>query len=198
MGKGKRFELDTKRQLNQHTGSHVKAHRCDYSGSSTDEAADVMVVWQADRYDDQIPCGHAERFVAYAELKKRSGKEGKRTTVMSGSSQDQSGLEELQELRHELPYWSERVVAIKFPNREMGVFDADLLEDHLRSEEEGWGYETQQHADNAFFDARLTPSDNISMVMPELEYWPSTQAGEPDWRKLALRIGLEPYDFEEE
>lgn len=195
MGKGKRYELSIKKDINTNTKPHVKAHRPDFSGSSVGEAADVMVVWQADRYDDQRPCGHPERHVAYVELKKRSGDEGKRTTVMSGSSQDQSGLEELQELKRELPYWAERKVAVKFPNRELGVFDAELLEDHLRSDEEGWGFETTRHADDAFFDARLTPSDNISMVMPELDYWPSTRGGKADWKKLALQVGLEEYDF---
>lgn len=205
MGKGKRFELNTKKEINANTKPYVKAHRPDFSGSSVGEAADVMVVWQANRYDDQMPCGHPERHVAYAELKKRQGTEGNRTTVMSGSSEKEngemeSGLEELQELRKELPPWSRRLVAVKFPHRELIVLDADALEHHLRADEEGWGPEHYQ-GDEAWLmgadthGARLTPSNNISMVMPELEWWNSSTAGQDDWKKLALAMGLEEYDF---
>lgn len=196
MGKGKQFELDTKRDINENTKDHVKAHRPDFSGSSTGEAADVMVVWQAERYGDQRPSGHPERHVAYAELKKRSAEEGKRSIVMSGSSQDQSGLEELQELRRELPPWSKRVVAVKFPHRELIVIDADALEHHLRVDEEGWGpnHYDYSHIDT-FHGARLTRSDSISMVMPTLDDWPSSTSGMDDWQKLANNIGLEDYDY---
>lgn len=207
MGKGKRFELHTKKEINENTKPWVKAHRPDFSGSSVGEAADVIVVWQANRYDDQRPCGHPERHVAYAELKKRKGTEGNRTTVMSGSSEKangemQSGLEELQELRKELPPWSKRFVAVKFPHRELIVLDADALEHWLRRDEEGWGhgwYDGNPEDLRAPEDhgARLTPKNNISMVMPELEWWPSSTAGQDDWKKLALSIGLEEYDFNE-
>lgn len=196
MGKGKRFELRVKNDINMHTRPWVKAHRPDFSGSSAGEVADIMVVWQAERYEPQKPCGHPERFVAYGELKKRSGTEGNRTTVMSGSRNSQSGLGELHELRHETPPWADCYVGIKFDNREMGVFDATALEHHLRQDEEGWGQEASLYSDDAFFDARLTPLDNISMVKPELEWWPSSKAGEPDWMKFLHKIGVEDYDIE--
>jgi len=203
MGKGKRFELNTKKALNANTGNHVKAHRPDFSGSSVGEAADVMVVWQAERYEPQHPSGHPERHVAYAELKKRSGTEGNRATVMDGSSQDQSGLEELQELRQELPPWSERVVGVKFPRREMIVMDAEALEHWLRRDEEGWGHEWYEGNPEDLHvcethGARLTPSDNISMVMPEKDWWPTQSAGLDPWEKLAAEVGLEEYDFDRE
>lgn len=205
MGKGKRFELNTKKEINANTKDYVKAHRPDFSGSSVGEAADVMVVWQANRYDDQRPCGHPERHVAYAELKKRSGTEGNRTTIMSGSSEKangemQSGLEELQELRQELPPWSRRVVGVKFPRREMVVMDADALEHWLRRDEEGWGQRYYVGAREDLHKCerhglRLTPSDNISMVMPEKDSWPTQSKGLAPWKKLALEVGLEEYDF---
>jgi hypothetical protein len=199
MGKGKQFELDVKRDINETTRGWVKAHRPDFSGSSVGEAADVMVVWQAERYDDQRPSGHPERHVAYAELKKRSGEEGKRTTVMSGSSQDQSGLEELQELRHELPAWSRRRVGIKFPHRELITLNVDDLEHWLRRDEEGWGSRVEGLDAEMFHGARLTPSDNISMVMPTLESgWPSSSAGRPDHIKLLHAMGVEDYDMTQE
>lgn len=207
--KGKRFELDTKNALNKHTKPWVKAHRPDFSGSSTGEVADIMVVWQANRYGDQRPSGHPERHVAYGELKKRSGTEGNRTTVMSGSSQDQNGLEELRELIHESPPWTKRVVGFKFPRREMVVIDAEVVEHWLRREQEGWGQDVLAH-DSEFnhFDEdyqkcerhglRLTPSNNISMVMPEKDDWPTQSAGLDPWEKFAREVGLEPYDFDTE
>lgn len=198
--KGKRFELDIKNALNEHTKPWVKAHRPDFSGSSAGEVADIVVVWQANRYDDQRPCGHPERHVAYGELKKRSGDGGKRSTVMSASSQDQSGLEELSELNSEAPPWTKKVVGFKFPHREMVVVDGDALEHWLRRGEEGWGqryyvgsrddlHECEHHG------LRLTPSDNISMVMPEKADWPTQSSGLAPWKKFAVEIGLEPYDF---
>jgi len=196
-GKGKRFELDVKNNLNEHTEPWVKAHRPDFSGNSKGEVADVMVVWQAERYGDK------PRHVAYGELKKRSGTEGNRTRVMEGSSQDQNGLEELHELNAESPPWSRRAVAFKFPRREMVVISADVLEHWLKREQEGWGQEWLTSEDVYDEDyqkcerhgLRLTPSNNISMVMPELDNWPSSQSGMADWKKFATEVGLEEYDF---
>lgn len=197
-GKGKRFELDTKNAINRDTHDWVKAHRPDYSGSSVGEVADIMVVWQAERFDPQHPCGHAERHVVYGELKKRSGvDEGNRKVVMSGSSNGQSGLEELAELVDESPPWSGTYVGIKFQNRELIVIDACVLLHWLQRDKEGWGMEfidrsveqCKQHG------ARLTPSDNISMIKPELDDWPSSQSGLDDHIKFARSIGLDDYDF---
>lgn len=191
MGKGKRFELDLKNDINEHTKPWVKAHRPDYSGSSVGEVADIMVVWQAERYSPQRPCGHPERHVAYIESKKRSGvKEGNRKVVMNGSSQDQSGLEELEELIEESPSWADCYVAIKFPNRELIVLDASKLYTHLQD------YAAKMYYLEAYnHGARLTPSDNISMRKPTLDEWPSTQSGLDDHEKLLREIGVEQYDM---
>lgn len=202
MGKGKRFELDTKNSINEDTREWVKAHRPDFSGNSLGEVADIMVVWQAERYEPQQPCGHPERHVAYAELKKRSGvSEGNRKVVMSGSSQDQNGLEELAELVNESPSWSQQHVGIKFQNRELIVINAEVLVHWLKRDEEGWDAELvdqaevekcQQHG------ARLTPSNNISVIKPELDDWPSSQSGKPDHIKLLDEIGVDNYDIQME
>lgn len=192
MGKGKRFELETKKALNANTKSYVKAHRPDFSGSSVGEAADLMVVWQAERYEDQRPSGHPERHVAYTELKKRTTTEGNRTTVMS--------LKELQNLRKKLPTWSKRAIGVKFPQREMIALDAEALEHWLRRDEDGWGHNhysgnpedlrpCERHG------ARLTPSNNISMVMPKKGSWRTQRSGLEPWKALALMVGLEEYDF---
>lgn len=207
MGKGKRFELDTKNSINEDTREWVKAHRPDFSGNSVGEVADIMVVWQAERYGDQKPSGHPERHVAYGELKKRSGvEEGNRKVVMSGSSKEQDGMGELSELITESPQWSDTYVGIKFPNRELIVIDAEVLRHWLRREEEGWGQDVLAHDSefNHFEDdyqlceqvgARLTRGNNISMVKPELEWWPSSQGGEDDHIKFLHAIGVEDYDI---
>ena len=182
MGKGKRYELSLKNSINECTHEWVKAHRPDYSGSSVGEVADLMVVWEAQRYGD------APRHVAYIELKKRGNvKEGNRKIVMSGSSDGESGLDELQELISQSPSWTDCHVAVKFPNRELIVLDAEKLWKHLVDEEED--------KNEQFHNARLTPSDNISMVKPTLDSWPSTQNGENDRTKLLHAIGVENYDI---
>lgn len=207
--KGKRFELDTKNAINEDTREWVKAHRPDFSGNSLGEVADIMVVWesrgspeqsqnttssgevwQANRYEHQRPCGHSERHVAYGELKKRSGvEEGNRKVVMSGSSKDEDGMGELRELITESPSWSGTYVGIKFPNRELIVIDAEDLRDHLQH---GGDY----GPDKGFHGARLTRGNNISMVKPELESWPSSTAGEDDHIKFLHGIGIEDYDIQ--
>jgi len=205
MGKGRRFELDTKNALNENTKPWVKAHRPDFSGNSKGEVADIMVVWQAERYSPQRPCGHPERFVAYGELKKASGTEGNRTRVMEGSSQGQNGLEELHELNAGSPAWAKTVVGFKFPHREMVVLDATVLEHWLKREQEGWGQEFLADDSTVFDDdygacdrhgLRLTPSNNISMVMPEKDNWPTQSAGLDPWEAFATSVGLEEYDFD--
>jgi hypothetical protein len=199
MGKGKRFELDTKNSINDATHEWVKAHRPDFSGNSVGEVADVMVVWEAQRYGD------APRHVAYVELKKRSGvEEGNRKVVMEGSSDGQSGVDELEELINESPSWSDTYVGVKFPNRELIVIDAEVLLHWLRREEEGWGQDFLA-ADHTVFEddyqlceqvgARLTRGHNISMVKPELDWWPSSQGGKDDHIKLLHGIGVEDYDI---
>jgi len=181
MGKGKRYELNLKNNINENTEEWVKAHRPDFSGNSTGEVADVMVVWP--------------QHVAYIEAKKRSGvDEGNRKVVISGSSDGQSGLEELQELRSESPSWTDQYVVVKFPNREAIVLDAKQLEHWLRRDEEGYGGSVDDVPEAWLHGARLTPSNNISMVKPTLEGWPSATAGMDDWKKVATTIGLEEYD----
>lgn len=180
--KGKRFELGIKNDANAATREWVKAHRPDFSGNSVGEVADVMVVWEAQRYGD------APRHVAYVELKKRSGvEEGNRKVVMSGSSDGQSGVDELEELINESPSWTDTYVGVKFPNRELIVIEANELLDYLK-----YGDEDKPEE---FHGARLTRGHNISMVKPELDWWPSSQSGEDDHIKLLHGIGIENYDI---
>jgi len=178
-----------KNNINKHTKSQVKAHRCDFSGNSKGEVADVMVVW-ADRETWEDEGGNnlwkesAEKHVAYVELKKRSGvDEGNRKVVMSGSSDGQSGLEELQELVDESPPWTEQYVGFKFPNRELIVYEAAALLLELERENKS------QHG------ARLTRGDNISLIKPKLSEWDSSTAGYDDWEKLCRRMYMDESHF---
>lgn len=189
MGKGKTYELTTKKKINAATHEWVKAHRPDYSGSSVGEVADLMVVWEANRYEAQQPSGHAERFVHYTELKKRSAKDGNRATVMSGADEE-SGKEELRRLLNESPSWTEQSLAVKFDHRELIVLDARELYMNLVEGPFPEEHEWEWHG------ARLTPSGNISMRKPSLDDgWPSSTAGTADHIKLLHEIGVENYDI---
>jgi len=175
MGKGKRYELSLKNAISENTDDAVKAHRPDFSGNSVGEVADVMVVWE--RKD---ALGEPTRHVAYIELKKRGNvDEGNRTTVLSGSSQDQNGVEEIEELVAESPYWTKQSVGVKFPHRELAVFNATELLDSLN----GMG-------EVSILDERTTPSNNVSMRKPKLEYWDSSSSGMSDYEKLLTKIGV--------
>lgn len=191
MGKGKTYELTLKNDINAHTDDCLKAHRPDFSGSSVGEVADILFTYQDDRYDAQRPCGHAERHVVYAELKKRSCDGGNRATIMAGSSDGDSGLEELGKLATEVPYWATTKLAVKFDHRELVVLDADTLFKALCDPEIEYEYATEQHG------IRLTPSDNISMVKPELDWWPSSTAGQNDYTKLLIESGVDEYYINE-
>ena len=179
MGKGKRFELSLKNNINANTDRAVKAHRPDFSGNSTGEVADVMVVWE-----NGCMLGEPTREVAYIELKKRGNvAEGNRTTVLAGSSQDQNGVEEIEELINESPYWTTQWVAVKFPHREMAVFNATELLNSLN----GVG-------EVSLLDERLTPSNNVSMRKPTLDGWNSSSSGDADYVTVLKEIGV-PEDY---
>lgn len=200
MGKGKRFELDLKNAVNAATRPWVKAHRPDFSGSSVGEVADVMVLWQANRYDDQVPCGHPERHVAYVEAKKRQCDEGKRVIVASGSSEDEDGVDELLRMKEETPAWTDKYFAVKFQNRELIVLELDALLHYLLRDEEGWG---DEYCDSdldliTFHGARLTRGGNVSMIKPTLDTWESSRSGKADAIKLLHEIGVENYDIKED
>jgi len=177
MGKGKRFELQVKNAINEHTDEMVKAHRPDYSGSSRGEVADIMVVYHY-KYNSQYYNG-----VDYFELKKRSDVEsGYRTIVMDGSSNDENGRDELLSLITEVPPWTSSHVCIKFPRRELLCVHAQTLYQYLTGDAE---------CDPPnMFGARFTESGNISMRMPTLDEWDSATAGEPDWKRVVIQTEI--------
>lgn len=172
MGKGKDYELEQKNKIMEETSEEVIAIRPDYSGNSLYSVADVIVLWE-DYYGDQLRA-------AFVELKKRSGPEGQRQRVMSGSSKGESGLDELDGLIEGTPIWGQPWVAVKFDHRELIVANAVDLRAAIHTD----GQET------AFHGARLTPADSISMVKPTLDDWNSSTAGEDDHIKLLDTLGV--------
>jgi hypothetical protein len=208
MGKGRRYELDTKNAINRDTKSCVKAHRPDFSGNSAGEVADIMVVWQADRMSPQRPSGHAERHVAYLELKNKDCQAGNRKVMMNGTAERadgtmQSGLEELKDLVYGSPPWSDVYVVFNFQHRAPIVLDAEVLLHWLKREQEGWGKQYVEDGKRNFWPEcdlhgiRLTDGDNISVVKPELDYWQSAQAANDNHLEILNAIGVEPYYWEE-
>lgn len=182
MGKGKRYELDTKNEVMANTTDEVIALRPDYSGNSLHSISDVSIIWPD--YADSIIHG------AFIEMKKRSGEAGYRTTVMDGSSKGESGLEELQHLVENTPPWGTPWIVVKFDNREVAVFNAEELLKKVEA--------MSEDTDNpAFFGARLTPAGSISMVKPTLDDWNSSTAGRDDHIKILDTVGVHNFYLDE-
>jgi hypothetical protein len=175
MGKGRTFELSLSNDISNKTDNTIDSTTSGYSGNSSSGVADVIVLWE------NHGCGHA----AYVEAKKRDGKGGNRTIVMDGSSGDDSGLDELQTLVSGAPSWATVAMAVNWPRRELVTLDAEKLLSHLQGE--------TSYPDAERHGARLTDVDNISMVMPTLDDWESATAGEADWRKLCVDVGVPEY-----
>jgi len=168
-GKGKTYELDKVKECHEATSQEVWATRPDFSGNSKYAFADVALVYPR----DGAIAGD------FFELKKRSVDTGKRTNVMSGSSKGQSGMQELAELVNMTPAWGTPKVGVKFPNRQLMVFNAaDLLE---RLQERG----TLTEEVGA---PKKTRGDNISMYKPTLDEWESATAGSPDVELLTADV----------
>ena len=90
-----------------------------------------------------------------------------------------TGLEEIEELIDESPYWTTQWVAVKFPHREMAVFNATELLNSLN----GVG-------EVSLLDERLTPSNNVSMRKPTLDGWNSSSSGDADYVTVLKEIGV--------
>lgn len=166
MGKGKRYELRLVKDLDAATDDDVWVVRPDYSGNSVTAVSDVAMVWPADRGT------HG----AFLEVKKRSPGTGLRASgAVAGSSQGQSGIEEVEELIEQAPPWVEPYVVIKFPNREPLVYGAEALREFVveKNPSEPW----EPYSAGV---PKLTPSENISVKKPTTDEWPSTQAGRSD------------------
>jgi len=175
MGKGRTFELTLSNNISDNTNNSIDSTTSGYSGNSSSGVADVIILWESQG------CGKA----AYVEAKKRGGSAGNRTIMMNGSSDGDTGLDELRTLVHGSPDWATVAIALSWPHRELVTLDAEKLLSHLE------GKTTYPAADR--HGARLTDAENISMVMPTLDDWESATAGEDDWRKLCVDVGVPEY-----
>lgn len=177
--KGRTYELDMVREINAATDPRwVHAAVPDHSGNAADTYYDLEVMYYAQR----------EWFQAnLVELKKRTADEGYRCIVMSGGNDGETGLEELQRLIDNCPNWGDPWVAIKFDHRELIVLHGEDLHEGLTGDtRRGYGEWISVDPPEWFdhLSPRLTSSDSISMVKPELEWWDSSTAGEDDHLKL--------------
>lgn len=171
MGKGKAYELTLVNDITEHTSPWVWTTRPDFSGNSKHAFADLAMIWTVSGPIDG----------AFVEVKKRSPGDGKRASdTVSGSADDQTGLEELKELCNGTPPWGEPYLGVKFPNRELIVYRADHLYTEL----------TESAGDDYVGTPRVTPSDNVSIRKPSLDEWNSSRGGFDDWYKLCREVGI--------
>jgi len=169
MGKGRRLELSLKNGIVENTSENVDAFVAGYSGNSKGEVADVVVVYEND-YGVTA---------TYLELKARNVDKGKRSVVMSGSSDGDNGTDELRRLIDATPPWAEAALGLKFDHKQLLVLEADHL---LYALENDLVYD--QHG----LEARQTKTGNVSMRKSGRIM--SQQAGDPPWEACVKQIGV--------
>jgi len=180
MGVGKQFELHIKNKVMEHTDADVVAIRPDFSGSSKYSVSDVIIM-----YPRENGIATPQIRGALIELKKRRVESGRRTTVMSGSSQGDSGLDELTTLVEHTPPWARSYVAVKFNRAEMQLMDATKLLVQLRQLDS----EDRTHVGESFCEARLTASNNISMR--KHGGLPSQTLGVTPWKVVCNELDIQ-------
>lgn len=174
--KGRRYELDLSNDIIENTTEEVHVAISDYSGNSKNSFCDMEVYFPT-------PTSNGA-YGSFLEVKNYSGDSGKRETVLSGSSQDESGLGELKRLIDGTPPWGVPYFVVNWSNRKVAVVNAIDLQRALADDRdvvEG----------PPFFDARLTPSKNVSMRKPTLDNWDSSAASSEDWWVVGSAIGLQ-------
>jgi len=184
MGKGRSWELKIYNKISENTDGEVHAAISDYSGVAAASFCDVEVYHWSDEIDGIVG--------AFCELKKRKGKAGNRTIVMSGSSTDETGLEELKRLIDGTPSWGTAYVIINWTNRRPVIIEARVLYDALVNDDDVW----ETSAGPPYFDARLTNKDSISMRKPTLDKWHSAASSDEDWKVIADGIGVDTRFFD--
>jgi len=158
------YEHQVVNEYNRNTAAHGYAIRDGFSGSGATAFADTWFMYLDDSCNASIYAG---------ELKKRRAKTGNRTTVMQGSAKNSSGVEELRHIVEAAPSFTEPFIGVKFNNKQLAVFSANVLLDMIeRDEEEG------------IFAPRETRGGNVSMVKPEHDIWPSATSGMDDWESI--------------
>jgi hypothetical protein len=174
MGKGRRLELDVKNGIVENTTESVDAFVAGYSGNSSGEVADVVVAYENDY----------GLTATYLELKYRTADKGNRATVLEGSSQGDSGTDELRHLIDETPPWAEAAIGLKFDHKQMLVLEAD----HLL-----YAVEKDLLFDQHGLEARQTKAGNVSMRKSGRIV--SQQSGDAPWLAVCKQIGVPEDDI---
>jgi hypothetical protein len=182
---GRRFEHDLVNGLSEIKTDDVWVGAVGWSGNSKHGGCDLAITISPKLVTQWDPAAF------HVEAKKRQGEGGKRVTVLSGSQKDESGLEEVQRLVDSTPSWADPILALKFDHRRLSVIDARWI---LSAVDEH-GYSIPDSG--TVHEARLTPSENISMRKPSLENWESSVSSPPDEVVLAERLGI-PYEEEDD
>jgi len=173
---GRKYEHTLVNTLTMVTPDEVWATTVGYSGNAKTDACDVIVSVDphlCTRFEDGLYC---------IEAKKRRAESGKRFSAFSGSADDESGLEEIERFIDGTPDWGQSIVALKVNRRKLFVLDAKRLLRILRGEESPEGQYT-------VLQPRLTKSDNVSMVKPTTDEWPSATKAKADEYVLAEQLG---------
>jgi hypothetical protein len=184
---GRRYEHTLVNSLEEITPPEVWLTSAGYSGNSKADACDIVIM-----LDPGLVTRH-ETMMYNVEAKKRQGESGKRISgAFTGSSSDETGVEELQRLIEGTPSWADPIVALKMDRRKLAVFNATWLLSRLDVRDDAY----PSSVDDDVFDVlqpRLTKSESISIVKPETDEWPSATAAPSDAVVLAEKLGL-PYD----
>lgn len=187
---GRRYEHQLVNGLDEITPEEVWVTSCGYSGNSKADGCDMVIT-----VDPSLALRNDTRQIN-VEAKKRQGESGQRiSNVFSGSSGDETGLDELDRLVENTPVWADPVAAIKFDRRKLLVLDARWLLSYLDVIDRV--IPPTIASVFSVVQPRLTPSESVSMVKPDTGQWPSSQASRDDVVVLADRLGL-PYEVEED
>jgi len=186
---GRRYEHTLVNDLDDVTTDAVWVTSAGYSGNSSADDCDIVVTVDS----DQRPSGSPSQI--NIEGKKRQGEAGKRiSNAIGGSSDGETGVEELERLVAGTPVWAEAKIALKISRRKLFVITAETLLDAVCENRDAY----LNHRHQTMFEVlepRLTPSRSISLIKPETGVWPSATAASGDGVVLADELNL-PYNEE--
>lgn len=186
---GRNFEHTLANGVDDITPREVWTTTVGYSGNADTDDCDVVIT-----VDPKYATRHDTRQFN-VEAKKRNVDSGKRASkVFGGGKTFETGVEELQRFIEGTPSWADPIVAIKFDRRKLIVLDGRWLLDAL---DLGGMAPPSSESILDVLSPRTTRSDNVSMVKPTLEQWPSASASMDDATVLCERLGL-PYEDGEE
>lgn len=174
--KGRRAEHDLAAELDDVTTDEVWVTTCGWSGNAEVDACDLVITV------DPYLCTSFKDAQYNVEVKTSTGDAGYRSTVFRGSSNDETGIEELERFVAATPRWAQPTLVISFDHRAPLVYDARRFVRIARGEE--------KDVDGGFHGVRTTDGGNVSMVKPETDDHPSARAIEDDGTYVATKLAL--------